>query len=106
MHNHPSVEVGLGDLFVETIHQKHCRFILETHGEHLMLRMLRRIRQTTDKELPEGVNGLLPGEVAVYYVERTPSGVKCRRLRIDETGEFLDDWPKGFFDERAEELFG
>lgn len=106
LHNHPSVEVGLGDLFVETIHQKHCRFILETHGEHLMLRMLKRIRQTTDKELPDGVNGLLPNEIAVYYVERTLNGVKCQRLRIDETGEFLDDWPKGFFDERAEELFG
>lgn len=106
LHNHPSVEVGLGDLFIETVHQKQCRFILETHGEHLMLRMLRRIRQTTDKELPDGVNGLLPDEIAVYYVERTREGVNIKRLRIDETGEFLDNWPKGFFDERAEELFG
>lgn len=106
LHNHPSVEVGLGDLFSETIHQEHCRFILETHGEHLMLRMLRRIRQTTDKELPEGVNGLLPDEIAVYHVDRSEDGVCVKRLRIDETGEFLDDWPRGFFDERAEELFG
>lgn len=105
LHNHPSVEVGLGDLFVETIHQKHCRFILETHGEHLMLRMLKRIRQTADKELPEGVNGLLPDEIAVYYVERTTGGVTAKRLRIDESGEFIDKWPKGFFRERAEELF-
>lgn len=105
LHNHPAVEVGLGDLFVQTIRQKHCRFILETHGEHLILRILKRIRQTSDNELPEGVKGLLPDEVAVYHIERTADGVKAKRLRIDDTGEFIDKWPNGFFRERAEELF-
>lgn len=105
LHNHPSVEVGLGDLFVETIHQKHCRFILETHGEHLMLRMLRRIREMSEGELPEGVTGLLPEELAVYVIERTPAGVSAKRLRISETGDFIDKWPNGFFRERSKELF-
>ena len=105
LHNHPSVEVGLGDLFVETIHQKHCRFILETHGEHLMLRMLRRIRETSEGELPEGIKGLLPEEVAVYFISREADGVSAMRLRIDETGEFIDKWPNGFFRERGRELF-
>lgn len=105
LHNHPAVEVGLGDLFIETIKQEHCRFILETHGEHLILRMLRRIREATEGELPEGVKGLSPDQVAVYFVERNTDGVTTKRLRIDETGEFMDRWPKGFFEERAEELF-
>lgn len=105
LHNHPSVELGLGDLFVETINQKHCRFILETHGEHLILRILRRIRETSEEELPEGVKGLLPDEVAVYHVERNADGVTVKRLRIDESGEFIDKWPLGFFRERAKELF-
>jgi hypothetical protein len=105
LHNHPAVEVGLGDLFVETIHQTHCRFILETHGEHLMLRMLRRIRETTEGTLPTGTKGLLPDELAVYYIERNADGVVAKRLHIDESGEFIDKWPKGFFRERAEELF-
>ena len=105
LHNHPSVEVGLGDLFTEAIHQKHCRFILETHGEHLMLRILRRIRETTEEELPEGVNGVMPEEVAVYFIECTKDGVSAKRLRIDETGEFIDRWPNGFFRERGKELF-
>ena len=70
-----------------------------------MLRMLKRIRQTTDNELPVGIKGLLPEELAVYYVERTAGGVIAKRLRIDESGEFVDKWPQGFFRERAEELF-
>jgi hypothetical protein len=31
--------------------------------------------------------------------------VHVKRLRVDEHGEFVDRWPKGFFAERAEELF-
>jgi len=107
LHNHPAVEVGLGDLFIDAIKNNDDtgRFILETHGEHLILRMLRRIRQTTDGELPEGHRGLRPDDIAVYHVKRVPDGVEVVRLRIDETGEFIDKCPKGFFEERAEELF-
>ena len=34
-----------------------------------------------------------------------PTPLHLKHLRIDETGEFLDRWPRGFFEERAEELF-
>ena len=107
LHNHPRVEVGLGDLFIETIKegQDHCKFLLETHGEHLVLRMLRRISETTDGELPEGVKGLVPDNITIYFIQRIEGGVEAKRLRVDETGEFLDKWPGGFFRERAEELF-
>jgi hypothetical protein len=37
-------------------------------------------------------------------VENTPTGTVFRRLRVNEEGEFIDRWPKGFFAERAEEL--
>ena len=67
--------------------------------------MLRRIRETTEGELPASVKGLSPEHLAIYFVERSADGVKAKRLRIDETGEFIDKWPKGFFRERAEELF-
>ena len=46
-----------------------------------------------------------PDDVAVYWVEQGEEGVEVKRLRIDETGEFVDRWPRGFFDERARELF-
>jgi hypothetical protein len=41
----------------------------------------------------------------VIYVESGESGVQFRPLRVDVEGEFIDRWPKGFFEERAEELF-
>ena len=41
----------------------------------------------------------------MIYVEGAEDGVRFRPLRVDRDGEFLDHWPKGFFEERAEELF-
>jgi predicted ATPase len=79
--------------------------IIETHSEHLLLRILRRIRETTNKELPEGAPAMNPDGVAVYYFKSSPQGIEANRLRINEEGEFLDPWPDGFFEERIGELF-
>jgi predicted ATPase len=46
-----------------------------------------------------------PEEVSVLYLEPTDNGVTVRRLAVDEDGDFENDWPDGFFDERDEELF-
>jgi hypothetical protein len=79
--------------------------LIETHSEHIMLRLLRRVRETTDDELPPGVIGLSADDLSVIYVESGPEGVRFRPLRVSEDGDFLDRWPQGFFEERAEELF-
>jgi predicted ATPase len=105
LHIHPAVQVGLGDLFARASADNGSVFLIETHSEHLILRLLRRIRETTAGELPPGVPTLSPDRVGVIYVERGESGVKLTSLPIDETGDFTSRWPAGFFEERAGELF-
>jgi predicted ATPase len=111
LHVHPAIQVGLGDLFIRAIKPPDEFFesgkslLIETHSEHIMLRLLRRIREKTEEELPPGMVGLEPRDLSVIYVEGSDEGVQFRSLRVDEDGEFLDRWPKGFFEERAEELF-
>lgn len=118
LHVHPAVQVGLGDLLIQGISSDFDEegeqafnappiFLIETHSEHLMLRLLRRIRETSEGELPPDARGLTPEEVSVNYCEHDRDGgsVRIVPLRIDEAGEFGDEWPKGFFEERAEELF-
>lgn len=105
LHIHPAVQVGLGDLFIKGAKEHGINFLVETHSEHLILRLLRRIRETTENEVPPGAIGIEPADVAVIYVQSTESGVELVPLPIDVTGEFTTRWPKGFFDERAEELF-
>ena len=104
LHVHPRLQVELGDLFAEQAAGGGV-FLIETHSEHLMLRLLRRIEETTSGELPAGKPALKPDQVSVVYVEQGDGEVRATRLRIDETGEFIDRWPQGFFDERDDELF-
>jgi AAA ATPase domain/AAA domain, putative AbiEii toxin, Type IV TA system len=111
LHIHPAIQVGMGDLFVEasTLYQPAIgperSLLVETHSEHIMLRLLRRIREKNDNELPPGTYGLSPEDLSVVYVEATKSGPIFRNLRVGDDGEFIDRWPRGFFEERAEELF-
>jgi predicted ATPase len=105
LHVHPAVQVGLGELLIEAIQNVPRPMIIETHSEHLLLRLLRRIRETHEDELPADHPGLTPENLAVYYVEQKSGSVCVLPLRVDETGEFEDRWPHGFFEERADELF-
>jgi predicted ATPase len=105
LHIHPAVQVGLGDLFARAATDNGSVFLIETHSEHLILRLLRRIRETTDGELPPGRPALSPDQLSVIYVERSDAGVRLTALPIDATGEFKARWPAGFFEERAGELF-
>ena len=104
LHLHPKLQVELGDLFAQPVDDGRI-FLLENHSEHLMLRLLRRIEETHGGELPEGKPGLRPDQVSVVFLEQVDGEVRATRLRIDETGEFIDRWPQGFFDERDDELF-
>jgi hypothetical protein len=123
LHLHPALQVRLGDLFcahVEPLmgYRGHVDsdvltpvrggdrlFLLETHSEHLMLRILRRIRETDDGEIAQPELQLFPQDIAVIYVDNQRGGSTATRLRVDAQGEFLDRWPRGFFTERSEELF-
>jgi predicted ATPase len=99
----------MGDLFIESGLEEGSgnRFILESHSEHLMLRLLRRIREynENDEDYPDFLPPIKPSDLSVYYIQSKASKTEMVKLRVSEDGDFLDRWPNGFFDERAEELF-
>jgi hypothetical protein len=95
VHIHPRLQAELGNLLAVAIKRptRH-RFIIETHSEHLVLRLQRLIRE----------GKLKPDDVSIVYVSRGPNGSKAERLRLDDEGDFVDEWPGGFFPERLREL--
>lgn len=98
-HLHPRLQTRLADLLLESCRNGDLanQLIVETHSEHLMLRLQRRIRE----------GAVDPEDISVLYVDQTADGCSTvTRLRLDHEGEFLDEWPEGFFDERLDELFG
>ncbi len=106
IHLHPKLQAELGDVFLESaLGEAGNRFLIETHSEHLILRILRRIRETSDGEPLGGKTAVYPEHVAVLYIQPGPDGAEIVHLPITPDGDFEHPWPDGFFDEREEELF-
>jgi hypothetical protein len=96
IHIHPRLQAQLGSLLAESVKYFGNRFIIETHSEHLLLRLKKLIRK----------GELTHEDIAVVYVDRGDSGSQCLELRLDSDGDFIDEWPNGFFDESFNEIFG
>lgn len=105
IHVHPALQAELGDVFIQSaLGESQNRFLIETHSEHLILRILKRIRQTASGELGKDHAPVRPADVSVLYVFPDKGGSKIYHLPIDETGRFTDEWPGGFFAERLDEV--
>jgi len=97
IHLHPALQAELGDVFIEAaLGERKNTFILETHSEHLILRLMRRIRE----------GKISPDDIGVIFVEPLARGSRFIELNIDEEGDFIDEWPGGFFEESFHEKFG
>jgi len=95
LHLHPRIQAELGTLFAESALSQGNQFIIETHSEHLILRLQKLIRK----------GQLKPSDVSVVYVMKGEDGSTCMPLRIDQEGDFIDEWPEGFFEEGYREMF-
>lgn|GEM_PF-7119024 len=111
LHLHPKLQAQLADAFIETVNT-HLQagylptFIIESHSEHFLLRLLRRIRETHKSKNKDQLRGLSSKDVSVLYVDKLEDGSsKIFPLRLSPEGEFIDRWPHGFFTERDGELF-
>lgn len=104
LHIHPSVQVGLGDLFIDGALNHGLSFLIETHSEHLIMRLQRRLRETAAGELPVGQAPLAAEQVNIVYLDRDDQGVVSQvTIGLEADGKFSDRWPRGFFPERMQE---
>ena len=105
LHLHPAQQAELGDVFIESaLGERKNTFLLETHSEHLILRVLRRVRETTEGKLPAGFTPVRPEDVSVVFVDPTSQGSIVRQLPVTPDGDFGAPWPGGFFAERFQDL--
>jgi hypothetical protein len=114
IHIHPALQSELGDVFIESaLGENKNTLLLETHSEHLILRLLRRIRETTEGDFSSWSeslkracpDGIKPEDIAVLYIQPGEEGSEIIELPVTEDGDFSRPWPGGFFAERSKELF-
>lgn len=106
LHIHPKWQLALADMMLEATHRNPGRmFFVETHSEHLLLRLLKRRRQTADDEIPYTPFGCKKHDIQIVFCEQQQGKTKLIPIKTTDEGEFDAPWPNGFFDERREELF-
>jgi predicted ATPase len=99
IHLHPRVQADLADLFVDAIHAREdadnrdCQFIIESHSEHFLRRLQRRI---AEEELSEA-------DAALYFVRAIGGTAHIEELDVDRYGN-IKNWPEGFFGDEMEDL--
>ena len=104
IHLHPAHQAELGDMFIRSAKERGNTLLLETHSEHLLLRIMRRMRETSTGKLPEGAIAVRPEDVMVLFVESDGSQSIVREMPLDERGELVKAWPGGFFEEGLREI--
>ena len=93
VHLHPKVQSVLGDFFLGIVGcGKQC--IVETHSEHLINRIRRRIAESSDETILQ--------RLGIYFVELKDGVSQFRAVETNEYGAILD-WPADFFDEAEKE---
>ncbi|HQF70825.1 MAG TPA: DUF3696 domain-containing protein, partial [Promineifilum sp.] len=87
IHLHPAVQSGLADVFIDAINTRGIQIILESHSEHLLRRLQRRVAEEQ----------LTPEQAALYFTTMGEDGTSnLERLELDLFGN-IRNWPQDFF---------
>ena len=85
-HLHPKAQADLTDILIDVVKKRNIQIILETHSEHLLRRLQRRI---VEKEIPAT-------DTALYFCQVNDGISEIERLNMDEYGN-ITNWPQHFF---------
>ena len=93
IHLHPAVQAGLADVFIDAIKNRGVQIILESHSEHLLRRLQRRLAEEQ----------LLPQDVALYFTSMVEGESQREELQVDTYGN-INNWPANFFGDEMGDL--
>lgn len=93
IHLHPKLQMQMADFFI-SLALSEKKVIVETHSDHVINRLVRRIVEDETAQLKD--------LVAIYFVKPTENGSICELVTIDETRGVIN-WPIDFFDQTATE---
>lgn len=92
IHLHPSAQSALADVIIDVIHSRengadrNIQLIIETHSEHFLRRLQRRIAE----------DAISREKVAAYFANTSTPSPSLDPLQIDSFGNILN-WPEKFF---------
>lgn len=92
IHLHPNAQSALADVMIDVINSRengedrNIQLVIETHSEHFLRRLQRRIAENTD----------LQQKVSAYFANIAETPATLEALQIDIFGN-IRNWPENFF---------
>ena len=93
IHLHPAVQARLADVLIDAYHKRHVQVIVESHSEHLLRRLQRRIAEKV----------LSNNDAAFYFCEWNDQASVITPLNVDLYGS-ISNWPQDFFGDEFGEI--
>jgi len=90
----------LADVIIDAINmrenqkKRRVQVIIETHSEHLLRRLQRRISEEEIKT----------SDVKAYFAKNNQKSSQLEELNVDEYGNILN-WPDGFFGDMEKDMY-
>ncbi len=92
-HLHPKMQSELADLLIEVVKSRRLQIIFESHSEHLLIRLMRRIAEEQ----------ISADDTAFYFCEMNEGVSEIERLDVDDYGN-ITNWPQNFFGDEMGDL--
>ena len=94
IHLHPKAQADLADLLIEVIAERNLQILIESHSEHLLNRLQRRVAEEK----------IAADQTALYFSRYINGASKIDKLDMDEFGN-ITNWPENFFGDEMGDLF-
>ena len=88
LHLHPNAQSALADLLLFAAEQRKLQLIVESHSEHILRRLQRRVAEAQ----PEFAK---PANIKMYFCETGQEGSSISEVEIDRFGQ-IANWPENF----------
>ena len=93
IHLHPLAQAELADVIIHAATHRKVQVVLESHSEHLLLRLQRRIAEE---------DRIAADDVALYFCRMRNGASEIEPLDLDKYGN-IRNWPKKFMGDAFEE---
>ena len=93
IHLHPAVQSGLADVLIDAWQKRRVQILLESHSEHLLRRLQRRIAEKTVSK----------DDIGLFFCGTDARGSRITKLTLDLFGN-VTNWPKDFFGDEFGEI--
>jgi len=96
LHLHPNAQAALADLMLHAAETRDLQLIVESHSEHIVRRMQRRIAEASPAFAK-------PDNIKMYYCQPSEGGATIDAVDVDRFGQ-ISNWPEKFMGDISGDL--